>query len=56
MRYTARLADVHAVVSVGSRGDSYDKALAESETQYGSLLRFQLRFRPSCSNWNHSLG
>lgn len=30
IRYTERLADVHAVVSVGSRGDSYDNALAES--------------------------
>lgn len=30
IRYTERLADVQAVVSVGSRGDSYDNALAES--------------------------
>lgn len=30
VRYTERLADVQAVVSVGSRGDSYDNALAES--------------------------
>lgn len=30
IRYTERLADVHAMVSVGSRGDSYDNALAES--------------------------
>ena len=30
IRYTERLADEHAVVSVGSRGDSYDNALAES--------------------------
>lgn len=30
IRYTERLADVHAVVSVGSRGDSYDNALAET--------------------------
>jgi putative transposase len=30
IRYTDRLADLHAVVSVGSRGDSYDNALAES--------------------------
>ncbi len=29
-RYTERLADEQAVVSVGSRGDSYDNALAES--------------------------
>ena len=28
--YTERLADVRAVSSVGSRGDSYDNALAES--------------------------
>jgi len=31
IRYTERLADVGAVASVGSRGDSYDNALAESE-------------------------
>jgi putative transposase len=30
IRYTDRLADLQAVVSVGSRGDSYDNALAES--------------------------
>lgn len=30
IRYTDRLADAGAVVSVGSRGDSYDNALAET--------------------------
>jgi putative transposase len=30
VRYTERLADVGALVSVGSRGDSYDNALAET--------------------------
>ena len=30
IRYTERLADAGAVPSVGSRGDSYDNALAES--------------------------
>ena len=30
IRYTERLGEVHAVNSVGSRGDSYDNALAES--------------------------
>ncbi len=30
IRYTQRLADAGAVSSVGSRGDSYDNALAES--------------------------
>jgi len=30
IRYTERLADAGAVRSVGSRGDSYDNALAES--------------------------
>jgi len=30
IRYTDRLADVGAVRSVGSRGDSYDNALAET--------------------------
>jgi putative transposase len=30
IRYTDRLAEIGAVTSVGSRGDSYDNALAES--------------------------
>ena len=30
IRYTERLADAEAVGSVGSKGDSYDNALAES--------------------------
>jgi putative transposase len=30
IRYTERLTDAGAVTSVGSRGDSYDNALAES--------------------------
>ncbi len=30
IRYTERLADAGAIPSVGSRGDSYDNALAES--------------------------
>jgi putative transposase len=30
IRYTDRLADAGAVASVGSKGDSYDNALAES--------------------------
>ena len=30
IRYTERLAETGAVTSVGSRGDSYDNALAES--------------------------
>ena len=30
MRYTDRLADAGIAPSVGSRGDSYDNALAES--------------------------
>jgi putative transposase len=30
IRYTERLAEAGAVASVGSRGDSYDNALAES--------------------------
>ena len=37
IRYTERLADVGAVSSVGSRGDSYDNAL-------GSLTRFSGQF------------
>ncbi|WP_374227999.1 hypothetical protein [Nocardioides sp. TRM66260-LWL] len=30
IRYTARLAGAEAVASVGSRGDSYDNAMAEA--------------------------
>jgi putative transposase len=30
IRYTERLAEAGAVTSVGSRGDSYDNALAET--------------------------
>ena len=30
IRYTARLAEAGAVTSVGSKGDSYDNAMAES--------------------------
>lgn len=30
IRYTQRLADAGAIASVGSRGDSYDNALAEA--------------------------
>ncbi len=34
MRYTERLAEAGAVASVGSKGDSYDNALAEFEGLY----------------------
>jgi putative transposase len=30
IRYTERLAEAQAVASVGSRGDSYDNAMAEA--------------------------
>ncbi|TDD27333.1 IS3 family transposase [Nonomuraea terrae] len=39
IRYTERLADAGAVASVGSRGDSYDNALAES---FNGLFKAEL--------------
>ncbi|MBA5846171.1 IS3 family transposase [Gordonia amicalis] len=39
VRYTERLADAEAVASVGSRGDSYDNAMAEA---YNSLFKAEL--------------
>jgi putative transposase len=39
IRYTERLADAGAVTSVGSRGDSYDNALAEA---FHSLYKAEL--------------
>jgi putative transposase len=39
IRYTERLADAEAVASVGSRGDSYDNALAEA---FNSLFKAEL--------------
>lgn len=39
IRYTERLADADAVASVGSRGDSYDNALAEA---FNSLYKGEL--------------
>gem|GEM_PF-1149323 len=39
IRYTQRLADAAAVASVGSRGDSYDNALAEA---FNSLFKAEL--------------
>lgn len=39
IRYTQRLADAGAVASVGSRGDSYDNALAEA---FNSLFKAEL--------------
>jgi len=39
IRYTERLADAHAVASVGSRGDSYDNAMAEA---FNSLFKAEL--------------
>jgi len=39
IRYTQRLADTGAVASVGSRGDSYDNALAEA---FNSLFKAEL--------------
>ncbi|GAA1491601.1 putative transposase [Brachybacterium sacelli] len=41
IRYTERLADADAVASVGSKGDSYDNALAEAcnSLYKGELVR-----------------
>jgi putative transposase len=39
VRYTQRLAEAGAVASVGSRGDSYDNALAEA---FNSLFKAEL--------------
>ena len=39
VRYTERLAEAGAVASVGSRGDSYDNALAEA---FNSLFQAEL--------------
>ena len=39
VRYTERLADAGAVASVGSRGDSYDNAMAEA---FNSLFKAEL--------------
>ena len=44
IRYTERLADVGAVGSVGSRGDSYDNALAET---VNGLYKAELIYRRS---------
>lgn len=48
VRYTERLADAEAVASVGSRGDSYDNALAEA---YNSLFKGELIRNPRCGPW-----
>lgn len=42
MRYTERLGDIDAVASVGSRGDSFDNALAETTI---GLVRTELIHR-----------
>jgi transposase InsO family protein len=39
IRYTQRLAEADAVASVGSRGDSYDNAMAEA---FNSLYKAEL--------------
>lgn len=49
MRYTERLAEQDLVASVGSRGDSYDNALAEA---FNSLFKAELvrnRHKGPCS-------
>jgi len=54
IRYTDRLAEVGAAASVGSRGDSYDNALAESvfSLYKAELITMQGRGEPSkTSSW-----
>ncbi|WP_366518077.1 IS3 family transposase, partial [uncultured Georgenia sp.] len=43
VRYTERLAEAEAVASVGSRGDSYDNAMAEA---FNSLFKGELIHNP----------
>ena len=53
IRYTERLADEGAVTSVGSRGDSYDNAMAESingALQEQSSSRCKARGAPSTTS------
>ncbi|MFD6529666.1 IS3 family transposase [Streptomyces sp. NPDC060184] len=50
IRYTERLADEVAVASVGSKGDSYDNALAEA---FNSLFKAELiRNKGPCTSMN----
>ena len=44
VRYTERLAEADAVASVGSRGDSYDNAMAEA---FNSLFKAELIRNPT---------
>lgn len=44
IRYTERLAEVEAVASVGSKGDSYDNAMAEA---FNSLFKAELIRNPA---------
>jgi putative transposase len=48
IRYSERLHDAGAVASVGSRGDSYDNAMAES---FNSLYKSELIYRKG--PWRH---
>lgn len=43
IRYTGRLAEAEVVASVGSRGDSYDNAMAEA---FNSLFKSELIYNP----------
>ena len=43
IRYTERLAEAEAVASVGSKGDSYDNAMAEA---FNSLFKAELIRNP----------
>jgi len=48
IRYTERLAEAGAVASVGSKGDSYDNAMAEA---FNSLFKAELiRNKGPCNN------
>jgi putative transposase len=58
IRYTERLADAGAVCSVGSRGDSYDNAMAESVNALykTEVVRKQGPWRSNSSNWQPPAG
>ncbi len=51
IRYTERLAEAEAVASVGSKGDSYDNALAEA---FNALFKTECIRNPAmrpCGGW-----
>ncbi|MGH3859755.1 DDE-type integrase/transposase/recombinase [Actinokineospora sp.] len=47
VRYTQRLAEASAVASVGSKGDSYDNAIAAHRPCLGPAAAMLLRYEPA---------